>query len=277
MAARAGNFCGHARARPLPRHDHLQLHHLRALQEQASSHGGGGVLQLASAYMWHTRCRLHSSGVEICTTCSVASLHTMLSPGGGEAAQCSLRCTSAQVFVEMCDHGVAVDVVTCCSLIIGMDKAGCWALAQVAFTGLCSAQDALRALTPPPLTPADALSPYEADLAHKLESCFGLPRSQLDADAPRTPRGGYNGDGDVLHEVTTRLGHVQVSPQQVRLALPCCAGRGCCASVAQGAWGCGFRGPMPWCAQQRYRPARISVSEWSTCSMQSHKVSARST
>jgi hypothetical protein len=118
-----------------------------------------------------------------------------------------------QVFVKMCKEGVAVDAVTCCSLINAMDKARHWALAEVVFSGLCRSNPDLAPLIPPPLSPADGLSDFEIELVHLLEDCMCLPRSRL-REHEMAASCGENGPNS-LSDLVNQMNDVLLLPQEV--------------------------------------------------------------
>jgi hypothetical protein len=123
----------------------------------------------------------------------------------------------------MCEQGVAVDAVTCCSLINAMDKARHWALAEVVFSGLCRSNITLAPLIPPPLTPADCLSDHEIELVHQLQDCMCMPRSHLREDLPHAS--GNLETTQSLANLASQMSDVHLSPQEVRPILGEARGR----------------------------------------------------
>ena len=106
----------------------------------------------------------------------------------------------------MCARGVAVDGVTCCSLINAMDKAAAWQLAEKVFSCMCISADLSLLCTPEPLSTACMPSETRA-LLGRLDQCL-TPDS---APAPAQQ------DIDSVYEadLLAQFAHVQLSPDKV--------------------------------------------------------------
>ena len=121
----------------------------------------------------------------------------------------------AQVFERMCQQGVAIDGVTCCSLISAMDKAGAWPIAEQFFVCMCQSAmlDALVPTTEPDL---HMLSPDVQKLMHRVQLCLaggGPPPDSLMA---------FQDHNAVDQGLAALFAHVQLGPRAV-----CCPALRC--------------------------------------------------
>jgi hypothetical protein len=135
---------------------------------------------------------------------------------------------SVQVFLRMCEQGVAVDGVTCCSLINAMDKASQWQMAELLFRCMCISTPSLLCLQPDHRIDVAGMTPENINLLDHLSS-YLMPRwhhwpndMRRDSGVRRyeehlqSQQSQQKETQEQEKDLAARMSHVQLSPTLVR-------------------------------------------------------------
>lgn len=119
-----------------------------------------------------------------------------------------------QVFERMCAQGVAIDGVTCCSLINAMDKAGLWQLGELVFACMCESAG-LEMLCVPEPADTSAMCAESLALLRRLHNCLA-PHT---APPSSTPTPSSFNDSAYEDELAAQFAHAQLSPYRVSTSI----------------------------------------------------------